>query len=396
MATEHKIRFTDVTLRDGEQAVGVIFTRREKAQIAALLAGIGISAIEAGFPALGREEKDCVRGIVDTNLKVRVDGQPTDPMEVYAFARARREDVSDAAECGVYGVVISISTSDIQIQRRFYRSHEWVLQQLEEAADEAKSHGLNFVTSAEDASRADMAFLTEYCQLAEKLGATMVRYCDSLGLTDPFTTFRRIDALTKTIGIPVEMHAHNDFGMATANVLAGIRAGAESVAASIGGLGERAGNSPLEEIVMALKILHDIDLPIDTTRFREVAEYVAGASQRAIPIWKAIIGTNVFAHESGIHADGILKNPDNYEAFSPDAVGLERQMVIGKHSGANAIIHKFKSEFGMEIDREIASQLLERVRSTAVELKRSLFDKELMLLYQELTGEAQEWGESPW
>ena len=396
MTTEHKIRFTDVTLRDGEQAVGVIFTRREKAQIAALLAGIGIPAIEAGFPALGHEEKDCVRSIVDTNLKVRVDGHPTDPLEVYAFARARREDVSDAAECGVYGVVISISTSDIQIQRRFYRSHEWVLQQLEEAADEAKSHGLNFVASAEDASRADLTFLTEYCQLAEKLGATMVRYCDSLGLADPFTTFKRVDALTKAIDIPIEMHAHNDFGMATANVLAGIRAGANSVAASIGGLGERAGNSPLEEIVMALKILHDVDLSIDTTRFREVAEYVAGASQRAIPIWKAIIGTNVFAHESGIHADGILKNPDNYEAFSPDAVGLERQMVIGKHSGANAIMHKFENEFGVQIDREVASQLLERVRSAAVELKRPLFDKELMLLYQELTGEADTWGESPW
>jgi homocitrate synthase NifV len=156
------------------------------------------------------------------------------------------------------------------------------------------------------------------------------------------------------------------------------------VAASIGGLGERAGNSPLEEVVMALKYLHGVDPGIDTARFREVAEYVAGASQRAIPIWKAIIGTNVFAHESGIHADGILKNPTNYEAFSPEAVGLERQMIIGKHSGSKALIHKFDSEFGIELDTETASRLLERVRATAVELKRPLFDKELMLLYNEL------------
>ena len=147
---------------------------------------------------------------------------------------------------------------------------------------------------------------------------------------------------------------------------------------------------------MALQYLHGIDTHIDTTRFREVAEYIAGASQRAIPIWKAIIGTNVFAHESGIHADGILKNPMNYEAFSPEAVGLERQMIIGKHSGSKALIHKFQDEFGIELDGETAAQLLERVRSAAVELKRPLFDKELMLIYKEITGDISEWKDVPW
>lgn len=385
MATESKIRFMDITLRDGEQAVGVIFTRREKEQIAALLAGIGVPAIEAGFPALGTEEKECVKAVMKANIKVRRDGRPVGPLEVYAFARARREDVRDAAECGVHGVVISISTSDIHIKRKFHRSREWVLEQVKEAADEAKRHGLVFTVSAEDASRTDLSFLIEYYRLAEKLGARMVRYCDSLGVDDPFTAYKRIKLIGREISLPIEMHMHNDFGMATANVLAGIRAGASSVAASIGGLGERTGNSPLEEVVMALKYLHGVDPGIDTTRFREVAEYVAGASQRAIPIWKAIIGANVFAHESGIHADGILKNPANYEAFSPEEVGLERQIIIGKHSGSNALIHKFRVEFGMELDADTASKLLERVRATAVELKRPLFDKELMLLYKELT-----------
>jgi homocitrate synthase NifV len=147
---------------------------------------------------------------------------------------------------------------------------------------------------------------------------------------------------------------------------------------------------------MALKYLHGEDVKVDTARFREVAEYVAQASQRAIPIWKAIIGTNVFAHESGIHADGILKNPTNYEAFSPEEVGLERQMIIGKHSGTKALMHKFKDEFGVELKVEAAAQLLERVRSTAVELKRPLFDKELMLLYREITGDVKEWVDAPW
>lgn len=396
MTQEPKIRFMDITLRDGEQAVGVIFTRREKAQIATLLAEIGVEAVEAGFPALGPEEKDCVKGVVEAGIKVCKDGKPVQPLQVYGFARARAEDVRDAAECNVHGVLISISTSDIHIERRFHRSREWVLEQVTAAAEEARRHNLVFTVSAEDASRTDLAFLIEFYRHAERLGAEMVRYCDSLGFDDPFTSFRHIKQIRQAISIPIEMHAHNDFGMATANVLAGLRAGATSVAASIGGLGERAGNSPLEEVVMALKYLHGVDPQIDTTRFREVAEYVAGASQRAIPIWKAIIGTNVFAHESGIHADGILKNPSNYEAFSPEAVGLERQMIIGKHSGSNAIMHKFNTEFGIEIDHETANKILERVRATAVELKRPLFDKELILLYKEITGAAGEWSEAPW
>jgi homocitrate synthase NifV len=391
-----EIRILDITLRDGEQAVGVIFTRREKEQIAALLAGIGVPAIEAGFPALGAEEKACVQAVVDRKLRVWRDGRPTAPLQVYAFARARREDVSDAAECGVDSVVLSISTSNVHIERKFRRSPQWVLEQIGEAADEAKRHGLRFTISSEDSTRTDLSFLTEFYQEAERLGASMLRYCDSVGKDDPFTTYERMRHIRRKVSVPIEMHAHNDFGMATANVLAGLRAGASSVAASIGGLGERAGNSPLEEIVMGLQYLHGIDTHIDTTRFREVAEYVAGASRRAIPIWKAIIGTNVFAHESGIHADGILKNPTNYEAFSPEAVGLERQMIIGKHSGSKALIHKFVDEFGMDLDEETAAQLLERVRSAAVELKRPLFDKELMLMHKEITGDVTQWEDAPW
>ena len=385
MLSEPKIRLLDTTLRDGEQAVGVIFTRWEKERIAGLLAELGVPAIEAGFPALGPEEKECVRTVANANLKVKGDGPQ---LEVNAFARARREDVSAAAACGVHGVIISISTSDVHIERKFRHSREWVLAQVEEAAEAAKKYGLAFTVSGEDASRTDLSFLVEYYRLAERLGARMVRYCDSLGIEDPFTTYKRIKLIRKEISLPIEMHMHNDFGMATANALAGIRAGASSVVVSIGGLGERTGNSPLEEVVMALKYLYGVDLNVNTSRFREVAEYVAEASRRAIPIWKAIIGTNVFAHESGIHADGILKNPANYEAFSPETVGLERQIVIGKHSGSKALIHKFATEFGIELDPKTAAQLLERVRATAVELKRPLFDKELKLLYEGLTTRA--------
>ena len=272
MTQEPKIRFMDTTLRDGEQAVGVIFTRREKAQIAALLAEIGVDAVEAGFPALGPEEKDCVRAVVEAGIKVHKNGNPTQPLEVYAFARARREDVSDAAECGVHGVVISISTSDIHIERRFHRSRAWVLDQVAAAAEEARRHNLVFTVSAEDASRTDLAFLIEFYRHAGRLGAGMVRYCDSLGFDDPFSAFRRIRQIRQAISTPVEMHAHNDFGMATANVLAGLRAGATSVAASIGGLGGRAGHSPPGEGGGGVKYLHSQDPHLVTTRFRGVAE----------------------------------------------------------------------------------------------------------------------------
>ncbi|MCS7282924.1 MAG: homocitrate synthase family protein [Anaerolineae bacterium] len=375
------IYLMDITLRDGEQAVGVIFSRWEKLQIASHLAQMGIPAIEAGFPALGPEEKEAIRGIVVADLQV---GESQRPLEVYAFVRARREDVQDAAECGVHGVVISISTSDIHIERKFRATRSWVLERMEEAADEARKHDLPFIVSAEDASRSDMGFLTEYYRRAEALGAWMVRYCDSLGINDPFTTYRHIRELCRVLSVPIQLHMHNDFGMATANALMGLRAGARAVAASLGGLGERTGNSPLEEVVMALKHLYGVDLGVDTTRFREAAEYIAEASRRAIPIWKAIIGSSIFAHESGIHADGILKHPHTYEAFSPEEVNLERQIVIGKHSGTHALIHKFSTEFGIQLDSQTASGLLERVRAAAVELKRPLFDKELMLLYREL------------
>lgn len=374
------IRLLDTTLRDGEQAVGVIFSPREKKQISSLLAAIGIPAVEAGFPALGPEEKACIRAVVDSQITL-ANG---DPLLVYAFARARKEDIQDAADCGVDGVVISISTSVSHLERKFRSDTEWVLDRIREAAETARELGLKFTISAEDSSRTDLAFLTQIFREAEKLGADMVRYCDSLGVEDPYTTYRRINILLQEINLPIEMHMHNDLGMATANALAGVRAGAKGVIGSIGGIGERTGNSAIEEVVMALKHLYNVDLGIDTFRFREVAEYIAQASQRAIPIWKAIIGTNVFAHESGIHADGILKNPTSYEAFSPDEVGLERQIVIGKHSGSKVLIHKFNKEFGISLDENAAQELLREVRSAAIEFKRPLFTKELVLLYEEI------------
>jgi len=181
------------------------------------------------------------------------------------------------------------------------------------------------------------------------------------------------------------MHTHNDFGLATANALAGIRAGATIVNTTVNGLGERAGNAALEEVTMALRHLHKLELAVETPKLRRLSELVARASARDIPIWKAIVGANVFAVESGIHADGILKNPMTYEAFSPEEVGLQRQILIGKHSGTASIKNKY-AEYGITLSDDVAALVLERVRQWAIERKRTLFDKELMQIYEDVMG----------
>jgi len=203
---------------------------------------------------------------------------------------------------------------------------------------------------------------------------------------EPFRTYKVVKHLREETGLEVEMHTHNDFGMAVANAIAGIHAGATWVNVTVGGLGERAGNAALEEVVMALKYIEGVDLELDTTRFRELGEYVMAAAGRQIPAWKSVIGTNMFAHESGIHADGVIKNPSTYEVFAPAEVGLARQIVIGKHSGITGDRLKFE-EYGIQVTRQEAAELLPRVRTMAIELKRALFDKELVYIYNDWKAE---------
>jgi homocitrate synthase NifV len=250
------------------------------------------------------------------------------------------------------------------------------------AVEFAKKDGVYVSVNAEDASRTDMDFLIEFTRCAKQAGADRLRFCDTVGILDPFKTYDIIKKIKEAIDIDIEMHTHNDFGMATANALSGFKAGANFIGVTVNGLGERAGNAALEEVVMALKHVYKYDINIDTKRFREISEYVSTASGRQLPSWKAIVGTNVFAHESGIHVDGALKDPHTYEIFDPDEVGLERQIVIGKHSGTAALINKFK-EYGRVLPEEEAKELLPYVRSLSIQLKRPLFDKELIYLYEE-------------
>ena len=367
------VTLVDVTLRDGEQTAGVVFANTEKIRIACLLSEIGIHEIETGSVWICPEEREAISQISALDLPARSLG----------FCRADQEDIVLAKQCGVDIAVISASTSEMHVERKYGRSRQWVLDQVREAADAARDLVLPFIVSAEDASRTNLDFLLAYAVQAEELGASRFRFCDSLSTLDPFGSFQLIQSIRQAVSLDVEVHCHNDFGMATANSLAGYRAGAAYITVSVNGLGERTGNAALEEVVMALRYLDGLDLGIATPRFREVSEYVARASSRAIPVWKAIVGANVFAHESGVHVDGVIKNPITYEAFSPDEVGLQRQLVIGKHSGSRAIQHKFR-EFSIELSDDEATAILQEVRRIAVDLKRALFDKELVYIYQDL------------
>jgi homocitrate synthase NifV len=362
----------DTTLRDGEQTAGVVFANREKLRIAKMLDNLGVHQIEAGIPVMGGDEKEVIREIVSYKLKA----------SIMAWNRANTEDIRHSIDCGVDSVAISISTSDIHIAHKLKTSRDWVLENMINATEFAKNHDLYISVNAEDASRSDIDFLIKFAKAAQAAGADRLRFCDTIGVLEPFKTYEVISRLIDKTGMDVEMHTHNDFGMATANALAGLKAGAKFIGVTVNGLGERAGNAALEEIAMALKHLFGVNIGVNTRDFRNLCEYVARASGRQLYPGKPIVGTNTFAHESGIHADGVLKNPSTYEVFSPEDVGLERQIVIGKHSGSKAIKMKFV-EYGIDLSDDEAADLLTAVRSVTVDMKRTLFDKELIYIYED-------------
>ncbi len=321
----------DTTLRDGEQTAGVVFSLEEKIAIARLLDDIGVQEIECGIPAMGKEEQASVRALVDLGLNARL----------ITWNRAVIGDIQASIDAGVTAVDISLSVSDIHIVHKLRKDRDWVKEQLKIALGFAKEHNLYVSVGGEDASRADLDFLVELMEITRSLGADRFRFCDTLGILDPFTTFDKISFLRRQVPeLDLEVHTHNDLGMATANAIAGIRAGAGSSTprstASASGPAMRPwkrwswrSNMPAASIRAST--------PGASSSCRKL---VGRASCRPVPEWKAVVGERVFAVESGLHADGVLKHPGNYEGFDPADVGLTRQIVLGKHSGTHGLQYR--------------------------------------------------------
>lgn len=374
MITTENIIIDDTTLRDGEQTAGVVFSLREKLAIARLLDTIGVQEIECGIPAMGAEERDSIRALVELGLAARL----------ITWNRALIPEIEASISCGVQAVDISLSVSDQMIAKKLKKDRAAVKEQLKTALGFAKQHGLYVSVGGEDASRAEISFLVELMQIIRELGGDRFRFCDTLGIMDPFTIYDKVAWLRASVPeVAIEVHTHNDLGMATANAIAGIRAGARFVNTTVNGLGERAGNAALEEVVMALKHACGMACPIDTGRLVEVSRCVARASGRSVPAWKAVVGERVFAHEAGLHVDGILKDPRNYEPFEPAEVGLSRHLVLGKHAGRHGLAERLK-DLGLEPAPDRLPELLQRVRTISQRRKRPVTDFELTRMYRRL------------
>ena len=363
-------KVVDTTLRDGEETAGVVFSNEEKVTIARMLDKLGVDEIEAGIPVMGGDEKKAVKEIVKLGLKASVMG----------WNRIDISDIDASLECGVDSVSISVPSSDLHIKHKLGKDRRWVLSNLARTIDYAKSNGLYVSANAEDASRADPMFLFEFIKTAIEAGANRFRFCDTIGIMSPYTVYDRIRTIVSSFDIPVEVHMHNDFGMATANTIAGVEAGAEFVNVSVNGLGDRAGNAALEEVVMALKYIKNYDVRIRTKMIREVSEFVERSSGKPIPSNKPIVGRNIFIHEAEISSDPSEKTKKSSEAFPPEEVGMVRQLVLGKNSSVATVVKKF-GDFTIELSEPEAKNVLRLIRMEMVRLKRSLFDKELVSLY---------------
>lgn len=365
-----RIVVNDTTLRDGEQAPGVSFTLEEKLAIARGLEAAGIDEIEAGVPAMGD-------AVIEEMAAV---GEAVHRSAVIAWCRMTEADVDAALRTGLKRINLSVPVSDRQIWVKFRTGRQDVLSRIHRVVSYARDKGLTVALGGEDSSRADPGFLFRIIAAAEKAGAHRFRFADTLGVLDPFETYDIFRRLRAETDLELEFHGHDDLGLATANTLAAVRGGGTHVSVCVLGLGERAGNAALEEVVAALGQVAGRKTNVDLTCLFDLAELVAGAARRPIPAAKPIVGSAAFAHESGIHVSGLLRDPECYEALNPAWFGRTRSIVLGKHSGMAAISNALTSH-GVVVDESRARRALDEVRARAVALKRSIDEDELLEFY---------------
>lgn len=310
-----KIIVYDTTLRDGEQTPGVCLRTPEKLKIAKKLDEIGIHQIEAGFPVVSKEEKKSVTAIVKEDLNA----------QILCLSRTKKSDIDTAIDCDVDGVITFMSTSDLHLKHKIKMTKEEILNVCMNSIEHAKDHGLFVAFSAEDATRTDLDFLKKIYKKADDYGVDRVHIADTVGAISPYGMDYLVRQLRSTINAEIALHCHNDFGMALANSIAGLLAGANAVSTTVNGIGERAGNAALEELVMSLKFIYNIDLGFDISKFCELSKLVESLTHMDIPYNKPIVGKNIFRHESGIHVDAVIEEPLTYEPFLPELIGHKEE-----------------------------------------------------------------------
>lgn len=346
-----KLYIVDTTLRDGEQTAGVSFSLEEKVEIALKLDEIGVDIIEAGIPAMGKAEEEVIKKLLSLNLNAKI----------MSWNRIVEEDILKSINCGIKMIHMSAPVSDIHIYKKLKKDREWVIEKMVTCVKLAKEHGCEVSVGGEDSSRADEDFLIEFYNAAKNAGASRVRYADTLGALDPIMVMEKIKKVAENVNIEIDFHGHNDFGMATGNSFAALRGGAKYISCSVNGLGERAGNTPLEEVLAGAKYILNIKKEYKLEKLKGISEIVEKASGKKIQDSKPIVGKSVFTHESGIHVDGILKDESTYELFNPKELGRKREIVMGKHTGTAAVISVYK-EMGYTLVKEQAQEIVDMMR----------------------------------
>src|SRR5579884_87022 len=352
--SDEKVRIFDTTLRDGEQSPGISITPEQKIQIAIKLDELGVDAIEAGFPIVSHGEAHAIKTIVKQGLRA----------EICGLARTVQSDIDAAIACDLNYVHTFIATSDIHMKDKLKMSRKQVLEKAVWAVDYAKKHGMQVEFSAEDATRSDRPFLMQVFQAVSAAHADRLDIPDTVGYATPEYISSLVRDIRAATGLPISMHCHDDFGLAVANSIAGINAGASCAHVTINGLGERAGNASLEEFVMALQCLYRRKHNIKTTLLYETSKFVSNTMGIVVQPNKAIIGENAFGHESGIHTHGIINNPLTYEPIAPELVGRKRWLQAGKHAGAHGI-RAMLEDFGVKPTEEQLRLIVEKQKNLA-------------------------------